>query len=125
MDYKIGPMENALAKLMLAQNVAKMWHWKTRSFAQHIALGELYDGITKLTDELAEMYMGAFGTDGHIPLSEPNGFSEQDPVLFVQQLHFFLAEVYGQLPEVPFIVNKFEELQALVATVKYKMDNLK
>ena len=118
-------MENVLRILMMAQRCAHMWHWKVKSFAQHIALGDLYDGLTKLMDELAEMYMGKYGTEGHIPLSDPSGFSEQDPVEFVRQLHTTLEDLATTFPQDGFIVNKYQELQALVATTKYKLENLR
>lgn len=36
-------------------------HLKTRSYAQHMALGDFYDGITDLADELIETYQGEYG----------------------------------------------------------------
>lgn len=38
-----------------------VFHWLTTSFAQHKALGELYDGIHDLTDNFMEVYMGKYG----------------------------------------------------------------
>jgi hypothetical protein len=120
------PMSNLLTQLMVARNVAHMWHWKVKSFALHMALGELYEGLTEMMDELAEMHMGAHGQDSfHVDISRPNGFSEQDPLEFVAQLHAFLHDVHDKIPQDGFIVNKFEELQAMVAKVKYKVENLK
>lgn len=118
-------MANLIGQLLKATNVAKMWHWKVKSFAQHLALGELYDGLNTLTDELMEMYMGRFGTEAHVPLSEPNAFSEQDPIEFIRQLDDFLTSQEQRLPQVGFIVNKYQELQAMVSTIKYKLENLK
>ena len=117
-------MANLVSTLLQAINVAKIWHWKVRSFSAHLALGELYDGLTTATDELTEMYMGRYGTEFHIELSNPNPFSEQDHVEFVRQLDSFLDHQHGVIPQDGFIVNKFEELQALVSTVKYKLENL-
>jgi len=121
----VDPMANLVSKLMLARTVAHMWHWKVKSFAMHIALGELYDGLTELTDQLMEMYMGSYGTEAHIELSDPNAFSEQDPTEFIRQLHEFLKTEHSLVPQDPFIVNKFEEIQALVSTTKYKLENLR
>ena len=58
------------------------------------------------------------------PISEPNGFSETDPLEFIRQLDGFLEEQHAVIPQDGFIVNKFEELQGLVSTVKYKLENL-
>lgn len=117
-------MENIIRLLFMAQRTAHMWHWKVKSFAMHLALGELYEALTEFADELMEMYMGAYGTEGHIELSDPNVFSEQDPVEFVRQLHDALKELETTFPQDGFLVNKYQELQGLVSQVKYKMENL-
>lgn len=118
-------MANLMTNLMKAQNVAQMWHWKVKSFAQHMALGELYEGLSTMMDELMEMYMGRYGTEAHIEMSEPNPFSEQDPIDFVQQLDAFLDTQEKMLPPDGFIVNKYQELQAMVSKVKYKLEHLR
>lgn len=117
-------MANLMGQLMKARNVAHMWHWKVKSFSMHMALGELYDGLSEMMDDLMEMYMGRYGTEAHVPLSEPNAFSEQDPVEFIRQLDDFLSSQEPRLPDVGFIVNKYQELQAMVSKVKYKLENL-
>jgi hypothetical protein len=120
-----NPMANLLSYLLIARNVAHMWHWKVKSFAQHMALGELYEALEEYADELAEMYMGVYGDNIHISLSDPNPFSEQDPIEFVNQLNTWLHDQHDKIQQDGFIVNKFEELQAAVATVKYKLENLR
>lgn len=117
-------MANLMGQLMKARNVAHMWHWKVKSFAMHLALGELYDKLSDMMDELMEMYMGRYGTEAHVPLGEPNAFSEQDPLVFVQQLDAFLADQEQVIPQDGFIVNKYQEIQAMVSTVRYKLENL-
>lgn len=119
-----GVMANLMSNLTHAQNTARMWHWKVKSFALHMALGELYDGLSEMMDDLMEMYMGRYGTEAHIPMSEPNAFSEQDPIEFIRQLDDFLASQESRLPQVGFIVNKYQEMQAMVSKIKYKMLNL-
>lgn len=114
-----------VAQLLKARDVAHMWHWKVKSFAMHMALGDLYEKLLTLTDEFFEMYMGQYGTEAHVPLSIPNSFSEQDPVEFVKQLHVFLGQQYSVIPQDPWLVSKFQELQMLVARTLYKVENLR
>lgn len=118
-------MANLIGLLLKARNVSHMWHWKVKSFSQHLALGELYTGLSELTDQLFEMYMGKYGTESHVPLSGPNPFSEQDPLQFIRQLCEFLDSQESRIPQDGFLVNKFQEIQELVYTTKYKMENLK
>jgi hypothetical protein len=117
-------MENIIRNLLMAQRCAHVHHWKTKSFAQHLALGELYEALTDFADSLMEMYMGAHGQDEvHIEQSDPNPFNEQDPVAFVHQLHDGLEAMSEKISE-GYLVNKYQELQGIVAQIKYKMDNL-
>lgn len=91
----------------------------------HLALGELYDKLTSFADELAEMYMGKYGQDMHIDQSDPNHFSEQDPLEFIRQLFTVLEELEHTVPADGFLLNKYQELQGTVARLKYKLENLK
>ena len=117
-------MASLMGNLMKARNVAHMWHWKVKSFALHMALGELYDGLSTMMDDLMEMYMGKYGVEAHIPLSDPNAFSERDPVEFIRQLHAYLAQQERVIPQDGFLVNKYQEIQGMVSKIKYKMENL-
>ena len=41
----------------------KLYHWKTRSFAQHEATDKLYDSLNKHTDEFIEVLIGKYSID--------------------------------------------------------------
>lgn len=118
-------MENILRILQMAQRVSQMWHWKVKSFALHLAFGELYEKLGSFADDLAEMYMGKYGVEGHIPMSDPNAFSEQDPIEFIRQLCDSLEQLSGSFPQDGFLVNKYQELQGDLSRLKYKIENLK
>ena len=36
-------------------------HWQTRSFSNHMALGEFYDSLQDLVDTYVESYQGKYG----------------------------------------------------------------
>ncbi len=42
-----------IATLLLARDITHREHLKTRSYAQHMALGDFYTGIVDLADSLA------------------------------------------------------------------------
>lgn len=59
-------MDNKLAGTMVvnlfhSRTNAHILHLKTRSYAEHKALGDYYDGIIDIADSLAEAYQGAHG----------------------------------------------------------------
>lgn len=122
LDQKIAVLMTHLQK---ATSVAQMWHWKVKSFSLHMALGDLYEGLQEMMDEFFEMYMGRYGTESHIEMSDPNAFSEQDPMEFISQLCSVLDHFEKEIPQDGFLVNKFQEIQALAYRTKYKMENLR
>ena len=57
-------MENTseiVAGLQELQNQVKYFHWQTKSYAQHQALGKVFDSITELIDTFVETLMGKYG----------------------------------------------------------------
>lgn len=111
-----------LANMLKARNVAQELHWKTKSLSKHLALGDLYDGIDELVDSLAEIYIANYGDLGE--LTADAEFDMEDPIMFISQLSDMLAQDHDAIPQDGFIVNKFEELQELIARTKYKLEKL-
>ena len=54
-------MSEIITPLLTIQNQIKIFHWQTRSFAQHKSLDEAYSELGGLIDEFIETYMGIFG----------------------------------------------------------------
>lgn len=57
-----------VAMVFLARDLAHRAHLKTRSYAEHMALGEFYEGVIPLADSFAEAYQGQFNELLDIPL---------------------------------------------------------
>ena len=51
-------IEELVEKVFAARNEAHVAHWATKSFAEHMALGEFYDNIIDLIDRLIEATKG-------------------------------------------------------------------
>jgi hypothetical protein len=117
-------MDNLLALLLQARNVSHVHHWKVKSFAQHLAFGELYNSIETFSDELAELAMGDGIQLGNIEHDSPTGFDKTNPLHFIVQLHQTLEDLKPTIPQKDWFINKYEELQASVAQIKYKLENL-
>ena len=55
-------MEERLIEFSLnLLNQIKLFHWATRSYAAHKALGDLHDVLSESVDDLVESYIGAAG----------------------------------------------------------------
>jgi hypothetical protein len=54
-------MEHLMSLLFLARDLAHREHLKTKSYAQHKALGKFYNDIVDNADAIAEAYQGQYG----------------------------------------------------------------
>lgn len=121
-------MEIILQVLLNANTKAKRLHWTTKSFAQHVALQELYEMLDEMTDKLAEEYMGKYGNDQTINTeADPfkDSIKDADAITFIQVLTSQLESLKSLLPDDAWLVNTYEELQSKVSQIKYKLENLK
>jgi hypothetical protein len=62
MDEKEPLINELVEKAFTTRTLLHFAHLSTKSFASHMALGELYDQIVDDVDEIAETYMGKFGS---------------------------------------------------------------
>lgn len=97
-------------------------HWATKSYAEHMALGGLYDKVFDLKDEIIEKIMGYTGTrakiGAHSPLKDYGaGVSES----VVNELQAFAKqlEAYGEANGMPDIENIAQGLSGDAAKTKY------
>lgn len=50
-----------ITTLLTLQDQLKVFHWQTKSYAEHKALGNLYDDLSDLIDEFVETFSGRYG----------------------------------------------------------------
>lgn len=62
-----------LGIMFLSRDMAHRAHWKTKSYAQHQALGEFYDAIVDKADAIAEAYQGRYFIIDDVPILGTNG----------------------------------------------------
>jgi hypothetical protein len=51
-----------ITNLLTIHNQLKIYHWQTKSYAEHKAFGRVYDKFTDLIDSFIEVFMGKYGT---------------------------------------------------------------
>lgn len=113
-----------ISLLFLSRDVAHKEHLRTQSYAQHIALGDFYDKIVDLADNLAEAYQGRNG------IIDIPGMDDEDVGDIVQQLKRYLDWIeknrYQAVPkEDSAIQNIVDEIVSLYLSTLYKLQNLK
>lgn len=50
-----------ITNLLTFHNQLKIWHWQTKSHAEHSAFGDIYGNLTDAIDEFVEVFMGKYG----------------------------------------------------------------
>jgi hypothetical protein len=108
--------------LLHAVTVAHVMHLKATgpgSYARHMALGDLYDGLGDLTDSLAESYQGAYGLIDDYPASF--AMPDKEPLAWLKELSRFVQEGRKALPDDSEIQNQVDEIQGLVNSAHYKL----
>lgn len=50
-----------ITKVLADRNAAHIEHWRTRSYAAHMALNDFYEGVIVALDAAVEAHIGCFG----------------------------------------------------------------
>jgi len=90
---------NVTQPLLQFQNQLKMWHWMTKSFAQHSAFGDAYDAIGDKVDEFVEVYFGRFGREavGGVTLSIKAQVEDKLIQSIISEFKMYLADMTKEL----------------------------
>ena len=115
-------MEEIIGLLFHARNIAHKEHLKTKSFAQHMALGSFYDEVIELADKLAEAYQGDEGIMKDIPLFNKEADCMIDDFL-VKQVNM-IEKLRVSATKRTAIQNIIDEVISLYLSTIYKLRNL-
>lgn len=115
-------IEELIAKVFCARNETHLAHWRTKSFAQHMALGDFYDGVIDLLDTLVEAYQGNFGIIGKVKYETEE---YDDCVKCLTEQVTWIANHRSQIAqEVDALENIVDEITGLYLKTLYKLENL-
>lgn len=109
-------IKKMLAMLMCGQVCLRLIHWNTTSYAEHKAIGKLYDQLADLTDTLAETYMGIYGRFGNIPCAHDE---LPDAVAYVRDMGDGIQAMRAELPNDTQLQNIVDEIASAVDTTNY------
>ncbi len=108
--------------LFHSATVTHFMHLQTKSFAQHMALGEYYDAIVELADKWAEAYQGCYD----IITNYPKEFHlATDPVKYLTQIKDFVNDLRKDLPSESQLQNIVDEIADQIDSTLYKLRFLK
>jgi NTP pyrophosphatase (non-canonical NTP hydrolase) len=113
-------IEELIQRAFKLRNQAHSAHWKTKSYAEHKALGHFYEGLIEDLDRLIEAYQGAFGIVGNLEGDAKNIKEEiGNEFLWINENRNKIAR------DLPALENIVDELAALHLKTIYKLENLR
>jgi DNA-binding ferritin-like protein len=115
-------------ELVAVQTLVKLHHWaisRTKdAYATHNALGEFYDAMSDLIDDLVETYQGKYGI---VPIkvnSVSLGMSITDKLkAFAEMIEKCTA--FGERNTNTYLYNQMDEIASVTYKTIYKLVNLK
>ena len=111
-----------LATMLHSSTNTHFFHWSTDSYSKHKALGNYYDGIIDLVDDLAEAYMGCYE---QIKVFPSVYHQPKEPVKYLESLKGFVDAARKDLPQESQIQNIIDEIAQLIDSTLYKLRFLK
>lgn len=113
-------LETIAGKLTYFHEQLHLLHWQTSSYAEHVALGGLYDYVQDVKDEIVEKIMGYTGKKPRAFKIEPLADNADcrgvvsSLIAFAKQL-----EEFGESNNMPDIENISQSLSGEAAKVKF------
>lgn len=115
-------IQEFVGALFEIETTAHIAHLQTTSYAQHMALNELYTNIVGWRDSFCESYAGKYGIIKDIPIKkEPEG---QDIILYIKRKALAFEEFSSTLKE-GYLKQILDSIIELLYTTNYKLKNLK
>lgn len=117
-------LEELVGRVFAARNAAHLAHWRTKSYAQHVALGSFYDGAVEKLDAIVEAAQGSTGklVDG-VKLDARD--DKTDIIKHLSEDCDWIADNRAEISKgVTAIENLLDDLCGLYLSTIYKLENL-
>lgn len=108
------------SKLFQSRDITHLTHLRVKSYAQHVALNDYYDGLLILIDDLIESYQGYY----QIVNITIESTKATEPISHLKNLNEFIDKNRSIFKE-SCLQNIIDEIQALINKTLYKLINLK
>lgn len=119
-----SPCAELIARCFDARTVTHFAHLKSRSYAEHMALGEFYDAIAEAADRFAECHMGVEGLVTEYPAIKPD--TAAAPMAYLTNLHDWITKHRTECADGSTeLANLIDEILATIDRTYYKLKFLK
>lgn len=115
----MNPVGEFLLTLLHAVTNTHILHLQSQSYAQHVALGDFYEGLDDLTDSLIEAIQGLTGEIVQYPADyyAPAATAMDE----LEDLGEYVRETRSALPQESEIQNIVDEIAQLIDSTSYKL----
>lgn len=111
-----------IAQSLAVRTAAHLQHLSSASYAQHVALGDFYEGLNDLVDKYAEVYMGLESRVTSWPtITVPT----EAPVELLTDYLDLIKDEFTEDRESQALLNILAEIEELTARTLYKLRFLK
>ena len=115
-------IEKLVTQIFATRNIAHLAHWKTKKYAEHVALGDFYEDVVDLLDDYVECYQGMFGL---IKIDELPACDHEDILDYLQADLLFISSNRDKLSKkVAALDNMLQEIEGLYMKTVYKLTHL-
>jgi hypothetical protein len=114
-----------LSKLLDSQRQTHIFHFQTKSFAEHKALKHYYDAIGDIVDAIVESAQGIFGIlTGWKSFPTEDYQSSEQVITYLKSLSDDVNKLYPNI-KYTYIQNQLDEVTTLINSTLYKLRFLK
>lgn len=117
-------LESIAAKLTYFELQAHLLHWQTFGGFEHAALGDMYELLFSIKDEIVEKIMGYQGKRVKSFKIEPlKDYSLEASTVLASQVIEFAKQLqdFGKISNMPDIENISQSLSGSIAKIKYRL----
>ena len=120
-----GNFTQLVSKLLHSRNQVHIFHLQTKSYAEHIALNDYYDGVLGLFDGLIESYQGKHGIILNYKCDGFDNYKSGEQVInYLKKLDGDIDTLRKSVKE-SYLQNQIDTIQELINSTLYKLKFLK
>ena len=109
-----------IGTMLHSATITHFMHLRTKSYAEHVALGAYYDEIVDLVDGVAEAIQGCYQ---ELIEDYPTAFGNPsvEPLAYILSLKEFVSTMRVKLPQESNIQNEVDAIATLIDSTAYKL----
>jgi cobalamin biosynthesis protein CobT len=114
-----------ICNILHSRNQAHVFHLQTKSFAEHKALNDYYDGVVGLFDGIVESYQGKYGIIKNFKSFKIEQYKNSKKTISYFERLLDIIDENRDSVEDSFIQNQIDTVQELINSTIYKLRFLK